>query len=67
MRVGSGSGIFENEITLHYAVAGDDVSMSEYTFNFDMKDGSNILWHEIIRRVWKDGKVVDEQYFINNV
>ncbi len=52
-----------NGITLHYSVSGDDVSMSEYTFDFDMKDGSKILWHEVIRRVWKDGKVIDEQYF----
>ncbi len=54
-----------NSITLHHAVAGADVSMSEYTFDFDMKDGSHILWHEIIRREWKDDKVVNEQYFQN--
>jgi len=54
-----------NGITLHHAVAGDGVSMSEYTFDFDMKDGSHVLWHEIIRREWQDGKVVRENYFKN--
>jgi len=29
-----------------------------------MKDGSKILWHEILKREWKDGKVVKESYFI---
>ena len=52
-----------NGITLHHSVAGDNVSMSEFTFDFDMKDGSHVLWHEIIRRIWKDGKVIGEQYF----
>ena len=54
-----------NGITLHQAAIEGDVSLSEYTFDFDMKDGSHILWHEIIRRQWKDGKVIDEQYFKN--
>lgn len=53
-----------NGITLHYTGVGENVSMSEYTFDFDMKDGSKVLWHEIIRRVWSDGKVVNESYFI---
>jgi len=37
--------------------------MSEFHFNFEMKDGSEVDWHEIIRRNWKEGKVVEEQYF----
>ena len=45
------------------SVSGEDVSMSEFHFNFEMKDGSEVDWHEIIRRNWKDGKVVEEQYF----
>ncbi len=54
-----------NGITLHHTIANGEVSMSEYTFDFDMKDGSHILWHEIIRRQWRDGKVVNEQHFKN--
>jgi len=30
-----------------------------------MKDGSKILWHEILRRIWKDGKITEESYFLN--
>jgi hypothetical protein len=54
-----------NGITVHHSAAGENVSFTEYTFDFDMKDGSKILWHEVIRRVWADGKVVHEQYFQN--
>ncbi len=54
-----------NGITLHHSIANGHISMSEYTFDFDMQDGSHILWHEIIRREWQDGKVVNEQYFKN--
>lgn len=43
-----------NGITHHRAMAEGNASASEFTFDFDMKDGSKILWHEIIRRVWND-------------
>lgn len=52
-----------NDITLHHANTEGNVSFAEYTFDFDMKDGSKILWHEIIRSVWDNGKIVEEQYF----
>lgn len=52
-----------NGITHHYTAVGDDVSFLEFTFDFDMADGSQIFWHEVIRSVWKDGKIVSEQYF----
>jgi hypothetical protein len=54
-----------NGITLLSSAISDNVSYSEYKMDFDMKDGSKILWHEIIRREWKDDKVVHEQYFQN--
>lgn len=53
-----------NGIKHHYTIVDGNVSASEFTFDFDMKDGSTIYWHEIIRRVWNDqGKVVQEEYF----
>ncbi len=52
-----------NGITLHRSVNNGEVSFAEFTFDFDMKDGSHILWHEIIRSVWKNGEVVNEEYF----
>jgi len=53
-----------NGITLHHSIVEGNVSASEFTFDFDMKGGSKIYWHEIIRRIWNDeGKVVHEEYF----
>ncbi len=53
-----------NGITLHHTIVGDSISASEFTFDFDMKDGSKIYWHEIIRREWnEEGKIVKEAYF----
>jgi hypothetical protein len=53
-----------NGITLHNASLNEDVSFAEFTFDFGMKDGSKILWHEILRTVWQNGQVIEEQYFI---
>lgn len=52
-----------NGITLHHTSLNDNVSFAEFTFDFDMKDGSKILWHEILRSVWENGQIVEEQYF----
>jgi hypothetical protein len=53
-----------NGITHHHSLVEGNVSASEFTFDFDMKDGSKIYWHEIIRRIWNDeGKVIQEEYF----
>ncbi|REJ79537.1 MAG: hypothetical protein DWQ47_02390 [Acidobacteria bacterium] len=52
-----------NGITYHNSAVNGNTTYAEFTFDFDMKDGSKVLWHEIIRSVWKDGKIVKEQYF----
>lgn len=53
-----------NRIEHHHSITEKNISASEFTFDFDMKDGSKILWHEVIRRVWnQEGKVVAEEYF----
>lgn len=53
-----------NGITHHRSIVSDHASASEFTFDFAMKDGSSILWHEIIRRIWNDqGQVIEEEYF----
>ena len=54
-----------NEISLLNSSIGDNVSMSEFRFHFNMKDGSEIKWHEVIRREWADNMVVNETYFQN--
>ncbi|WPU91685.1 hypothetical protein SNE25_20410 [Mucilaginibacter sabulilitoris] len=52
-----------NGITLHNASLNEDISFAEFTFDFVMKDGSKVLWHEIIRTIWQNGQIVEEQYF----
>lgn len=52
-----------NEITLHRSATNENVSFSEYIFSFEMKDGSKIYWHEIIRSLWENGQIIEEQYF----
>lgn len=56
-----------NSITKYHTLIDGNVSASEFTFDFDMKDGTKIYWHEIILRVWNDeGKVIREEYFKAN-
>jgi hypothetical protein len=52
-----------NEVTLLRTAIGEDFTFGEYIFSFDLKDGSKIYWHEICLSKWKDGLVVEEQYF----
>ena len=53
-----------NGITHHHTLVDGNISASEFTFDFDMKDNSKIYWHEIIRRVWdENGRVIQEEYF----
>ena len=53
-----------NGIQHHHTIVDENVSASEFTFDFNMQDGSKIYWHEIIRRVWNnEGKVIHEEYF----
>jgi hypothetical protein len=56
-----------NGITHHKTLVDGQNSTSEFTFDFDMKDGSKVLWHEIINRQWDDkGHVTKEEYFLAN-
>jgi hypothetical protein len=51
------------EITAHHFAAESNVTFAEFTFNFEMKDGSKIFWHEIIRSLWENDQIIEEQYF----
>lgn len=56
-----------NGIKHHKTLVDGNASTSEFTFDFDMKDGSKVFWHEIINRQWNDqGQVVAEEYFLAN-
>ena len=53
-----------NGITHHRSIVDGHTSASEFTFDFDMVDGSKVYWHEVIRRIWNDeGQVIQEEYF----
>jgi hypothetical protein len=52
-----------NEISVHRVGVGDDVTFAEFIIDLDMKDGSKIYWHEIIYSIWKNGKIVYEEYY----
>ena len=52
-----------NEISVHRVGVGDDVTFAEFIFDLDLKDGSKIYWHEIIYSIWKNGKIVYEEYY----
>ncbi|MFZ1700530.1 MAG: SnoaL-like domain-containing protein [Pyrinomonadaceae bacterium] len=52
-----------NGITFHNSAVNGKISFVEFTFDFDMADGSKVLWHEVIRSVWENGRIVSEQFF----
>ena len=51
-----------NTIQLHSQAVGDGVTISEWTIDLATTKGP-ILWNEIMRRQWRDGKVVSERYY----
>ncbi len=51
-----------NGITLHSQTIGDGVTMSEWTFDLNTTNGP-ILWNEVLRRRWENGKVVSERFY----
>lgn len=51
-----------NALTLHSQTVGDGVTMSEWTFDLATTNGP-ILWNEVLRRRWENGKVVSERFY----
>lgn len=51
------------EITLLRSAVDDNASFSEYILSLEMKDGSDIYLHEIVRSLWENGLVTQERYF----
>ncbi len=52
-----------NGATLHSYGVGEDVTLSEYTFDLVAEDGTSLIWNEVIRRRWANGQVIDERYY----
>lgn len=51
-----------NAIILHHQTIGDGVTLSEWTFDLSTDNGP-ILWNEVLRRRWTNGKVVSERFY----
>lgn len=51
-----------NGLTLRSQTIGDGVTMSEWTFDLATTNGP-ILWNEVLRRRWENGKVVNERFY----
>lgn len=46
------------------AVVGDAVTESQFVFEFVNRQGQPLVYNEVIRRTWQDGKMVEEQYLV---
>lgn len=44
---------------------GDNTTDSQFVFEFTNKQGETLAYSEVIRRTWKAGKVVEEQYLLD--
>lgn len=51
-----------NGATLHSQGVGEDTTLTEWTFDMEGPDGQ-IVWNEILRRQWKNGRVVSERFY----
>ncbi|MEZ4982385.1 MAG: hypothetical protein R2769_12525 [Saprospiraceae bacterium] len=54
-----------DEIRLHRQYIQAPETYSLFTFRFSMHDQSSLFWHEIIRRKWDNGEVIEEEYWLN--
>lgn len=53
-----------NKIELKGCTTGKNTTDSQYVFEFVTQSGQPLLYNEVIRRTWKDGKLVEELYLI---
>lgn len=45
-------------------VVGENETRSEFLFDFTNKQGESLVYNETIRRVWENGKLVEEEYLL---
>ncbi len=55
-----------NGATLHAQSVGDDITISEWTFDMTGGDGERIVWNEVLVRRWANDKVVSERFYQAN-
>lgn len=53
-----------NRIERPAVKVADSVTESQFVFDFVNRQGQPLVYHEVIRRTWADGKVVEEQYLL---
>ena len=53
-----------NRIERQALRVGDTVTESQFVFDFVNRQGQPLVYSEVIRRTWADGKVVEEQYLL---
>ena len=51
-----------NAIQQHSQAIGNGVTISEWTFDLATTNGP-VLWNEVLRRRWNNGKVVSERFY----
>jgi len=47
----------------HGQAVGENMSMSEWTFNFTGGDGKPFVWNEVFARKWRGNKIILEKYY----
>ncbi len=47
------------------AASTGDISFSEWEYDMTFQDGNRVTLQEIARRVWKDGRIIEERFYYN--
>ena len=55
------------QYTAHSQGAGGDKTFYEATMEFKTSDGQHVVQNQAVVTTWKNGKIVDERYYHNNV
>lgn len=52
-----------NAATLHAQATGNDVSLSEWTFDMTGSGDQPIVWNEVLVRRWRGDRVISERFY----
>ncbi len=52
-----------DEVTLLSTAVGDDVTLSEWRYAFDLRTGTRLVMEQVAVRRWLDGFVVHERFY----
>ncbi|MCY7329480.1 MAG: hypothetical protein LH618_13095 [Saprospiraceae bacterium] len=53
-----------NRVELVASKVGDNVSDSQFAFDFTNRQGQQLAFNEVIRRTWENGQIVEEHYLL---